>query len=290
TSPPTPAKIKAMLPKLADLPKEAETKAKTEAELRTEIRSLQAKLREQPKPEIKTVVMGGPVRKPITVDDLNEVLMPIAIAHNEIVQARVETLRKSITDVFHKTFKEPFIVKDWKDRLRRAAQKLNGSKIPSGEFKKENPRVAVPVLPPVRRDQPPRLEQDGEVKLIAGARRMLAAAATFYPKGITEGQMAAQSGVSRSGGSFGTYKSSLKTQGMIQEIGGLYFATQAGMDYLGENIQESPTDTQGVLNLWKPKFVAGARRMLDVLIELGGEPISYEELSEKAGVSVAGGS
>ena len=43
TSPPTPAKIKAMLPKLADLPKEAETKAKTEAELRAEIRELKAR-------------------------------------------------------------------------------------------------------------------------------------------------------------------------------------------------------------------------------------------------------
>jgi hypothetical protein len=43
--PPAPDEIQKLLPKLADLPKEAEEKAKTEAELRTEIRSLKAQLR-----------------------------------------------------------------------------------------------------------------------------------------------------------------------------------------------------------------------------------------------------
>jgi hypothetical protein len=48
--PPAPEKIKALLPKLADLPKSAEEKAKTEAELKREIRELKAALRQQPKP------------------------------------------------------------------------------------------------------------------------------------------------------------------------------------------------------------------------------------------------
>ena len=48
TPPPAPSEIVAMLPKLADLPKQAEDKAKTEAELRGEIRSLKAKLRAAP--------------------------------------------------------------------------------------------------------------------------------------------------------------------------------------------------------------------------------------------------
>jgi hypothetical protein len=49
--PPPPDKIKALLPKLADLPREAEQKAKTEAEFRTEIRSLKAQLASRPKAE-----------------------------------------------------------------------------------------------------------------------------------------------------------------------------------------------------------------------------------------------
>lgn len=46
--PPPPEKVKSMLAKLADFPKEIETKAKTEAELRTEIRSLKAQLATRP--------------------------------------------------------------------------------------------------------------------------------------------------------------------------------------------------------------------------------------------------
>jgi len=47
--PPAPEKIRALLPKLADLPKEAEEKARNEADLRAEIRSLKAQLAARPK-------------------------------------------------------------------------------------------------------------------------------------------------------------------------------------------------------------------------------------------------
>jgi uncharacterized protein len=66
TPPPAPEKIRALLPKLADLPKEAEAKAVTESDLRAQIRSLKAQLVSRPKeaapaaaapppPKIKTV-------------------------------------------------------------------------------------------------------------------------------------------------------------------------------------------------------------------------------------------
>jgi hypothetical protein len=59
--PPPPEKIKALLPKLADLPKTAEEKLKTEAELRTEIRTLRTQLRSQPvKQEAKEVKVADP--------------------------------------------------------------------------------------------------------------------------------------------------------------------------------------------------------------------------------------
>jgi hypothetical protein len=46
--PPTPAKVQALLPKLSDLPRAAEEQAKSMADLRTEIRSLKAQVRERP--------------------------------------------------------------------------------------------------------------------------------------------------------------------------------------------------------------------------------------------------
>lgn len=48
--PPAPDAIAGLLPKLSDLPKQAEEKAKSEAELRSEIRSLKAQLRAVPVP------------------------------------------------------------------------------------------------------------------------------------------------------------------------------------------------------------------------------------------------
>lgn len=58
--PPAPEEIARLLPKLADLPKQAEEKAKTEAELRAEIRSLKATLRAQPKADVKNIVHTDP--------------------------------------------------------------------------------------------------------------------------------------------------------------------------------------------------------------------------------------
>lgn len=57
--PPPPAKIRGLLPKLADLPQQAEEKAKTEAEFRREIRSLKAELRARPA-EMKEVQVADP--------------------------------------------------------------------------------------------------------------------------------------------------------------------------------------------------------------------------------------
>ncbi len=51
--PPTPDKIKALLPKLADLPKAAEEKARTEEELRAEVARLKRELQCRPMAEVK---------------------------------------------------------------------------------------------------------------------------------------------------------------------------------------------------------------------------------------------
>jgi hypothetical protein len=59
--PPAPEKVKALLPKLQDLPKEAEQRARSEADLRAEIRSLKSQLMARPKEP-------SPIRKPKTVE------------------------------------------------------------------------------------------------------------------------------------------------------------------------------------------------------------------------------
>lgn len=280
-----------------------EAEANDPAKLKAEIRSLQTQLKQQPKPEIKNVVIGGPVRKPITHEDLNEILLPIAIDYNKVVMDRVEELRKSMSTLFHDVFKKPFVVKDWKERLVRGATKLNGSKIPSGEFKKGESSRAVPAetrkFTVVPQKQSPRLEQhralpggketgDGEVKLGAGARRLLSALVSWSPNGMKEGQWRSHAGLRKSG-TFSTYKSALRSAGFITEDADRkFYATQEGITYMGDKVEQAPTTTDEVLALWKPKLGAGARRILDALVEAGGETLTQEELTEKTGLQKSG--
>lgn len=159
------------------------------------------------------------------------------------------------------------------------------------EARQPRPQPIAPVRQPARQ-RVPKAESngDGDLRLRPGAQRMLAACASWNPKGITEGQVAAMSGVKRSGGSFGTYKSSLVTSGLIQIDNGLWFATDEGIEHAGDNIAPAPTSTEEVLALWKPKLRPGAIRMLDVLVAHSGEAVTTEQLSEESGVSSTGGS
>jgi hypothetical protein len=147
------------------------------------------------------------------------------------------------------------------------------------------------VRPPVRQHVP-RAESNGngDLRLRPGAQRMLAACASWAPKGISEGQVAAMSGIKRSGGSFSSYKSNLVTAGFIQIQNGLWYATDEGITHAGDTIAPAPSSTEEVLNLWKPKLRPGAQRMLDVLIAHNGEPITAEQLSEESNVDSSGGS
>lgn len=128
-------------------------------------------------------------------------------------------------------------------------------------------------------------KSDGEATLKAGAKRMLAALVTWAPNGITEGQMRAQAGMKDSG-SYASYKSSLRTQGLAEQRDGLWYATQTGIDFLGESIP-SPRTTEEVLAIWNPKLKAGARRMLEVLINWGTF-IDDETLRNESGMSDSG--
>ena len=135
---------------------------------------------------------------------------------------------------------------------------------------------------------PPR--GDGGQPIKAGARRMLGVLCQWYPKAIPEGMMAAQAQMKRTGGTFGDYKSVLRSNGFIT-IGadGRWAATKAGVDFMGANVHRSPRSTQEVVDLWSPKLKAGARRMLEVLIKARGHTLSREALGLEARVSAEGG-
>lgn len=116
--PPAPEKVKRLLPKLADLPREAEEKARTEAELRVEIRALKAAMAEAkraappPAPAQKTRIVDRLVLSRGQLRELDRALVrseklaaglegvkTLARVASEAFAANVERLRASISAV-----------------------------------------------------------------------------------------------------------------------------------------------------------------------------------------------
>ncbi len=130
-------------------------------------------------------------------------------------------------------------------------------------------------LPPSNGDGP---------KLKAGARRMLEVAAAF-PDGISKRALSTYSGVIM-GGTFSDYLSALRTSGLISETAdGLVLVTGSGQARAGA--RRRPT-TREILELWTPKLKAGARRMLEILVDLRGQDVEKRDLSAKAGIAQGG--
>ncbi len=127
-----------------------------------------------------------------------------------------------------------------------------------------------------------------DVKLKAGARRILAALARHHPMSTTRAQAGTLSGFKVSGGTFQSYWSSLKRAGLIEEVGGQVKVTSTGLATAGVPVA-TPATTEELLEVWRQALKAGARTMLDLLVEAYPEGITRDELGERAGYSVSGG-
>ncbi|TGJ99822.1 DUF87 domain-containing protein [Leptospira langatensis] len=141
-------------------------------------------------------------------------------------------------------------------------------------------------IPPMERPRPAIEENRSERTLAKGEKSLLSALVQWFPNGMTEGQMRTHAGLRKSG-TFSQYKRKLKVLQLLEERGGLIYATQKGIDELGV-VLPSPKNTEEVLAIWNPKLSDGARRMLNCLVQLRGESISDEELQLRAGLKKSG--
>jgi len=267
TKPPAPpSKIKALLPKLADLPKEAEEKARTEVEFRKEIRSLRAQLRSQ---SVKVVPKEVQVADPRAV---RAAVQKVEAQRGKELQQRDRAIQQMSSALAS---------------VAKLAAKAAGIQVP------KIAAVALPQAAPVQHSpsrippQEPQLTKpNGKEKLRSGAERMLGALVQWHPNGMTLGQMRAHAGLKKSG-TVSAYLSDLRRGQFMEERDGMLFSTQIGLDYF-EHLPQAPTTTQEVLDIWRPKLRDGARRMLEVLVEQAGEQMSREELGEKANLVKSG--
>lgn len=131
-------------------------------------------------------------------------------------------------------------------------------------------------------------DPNGEIKLLAGERRMLTVLVQRYPVRLTRYQLGLLAGFTPRGGTFKNYFGSLRRHGLIVEDGGETEPTDAGMSFLDE-VPPAPSTTEELQEMWKQRLLKGEREMLDVLIEEYPTELTREELGERVGRTFSGG-
>lgn len=125
----------------------------------------------------------------------------------------------------------------------------------------------------------------GDVKIGGGALRMVQVLADRHPAKFTEAQWATMSGLKRTGGTWGTYKSRIVQAGLAICQGDFWQATEDAVAQYGD-ASRAPTSPEEVLEDWKRKLGGGSARMLDAL---RGSPLSRQDLAAAVGIEVTGG-
>lgn len=137
----------------------------------------------------------------------------------------------------------------------------------------------------------------GEVKLKAGARRMVEVMARMHPMKLNRAQVAALAGMKRTSGTFSQYVGAILRGGYAVESSEGWELTEAGFALVGGK-PKAPQTTEETREMWRGKMKAGARRMLDILIERResmsgayGDPgwMTRIELASAAGITPSSG-
>jgi hypothetical protein len=158
---------------------------------------------------------------------------------------------------------------------------------PQRSFAKPTTNKITPVAPVLKEPEMQISDNNGDVNLRAGERRILQVLAQHYPMRFTRNQLGTLSRFSPRGGTFGTYFGTLKRNGLIEENGDVAI-TQAGLNYLGADIP-APQTTEQVIDMWRSALRAGERKMLDTLVNIYPKSITRADLGDRAGFSAAGG-
>lgn len=265
--PPAPEQIKALLPKLADLPREAEEKAKTEAELRKEIRELKEQVRNAP------AATDGKKQEV----DRRSLDRSVLNVHNQYRRV-LAGLRRDMSA----TLKEAAGQTERLDRMIASVDLKIEEKIPGGEVTAAMARAPVPrVAPIVRTEERPlrevHVESNGH--LPKGESALLRAVA-MYPEGADRSQLTVLTGYKRS--SRDAYISRLIPRGYVRMQGSLIVATDEGIASLGDSFEPLPTG-QELVDYWMARLPEGERKLFEILVRENGEAIERSKLDEESG-------
>lgn len=257
-APPPTEKVRALLPKLADLPAEAAAREQTVKELKRDLADTRRQL---------TLAQRGQAPAP---------------AREKVVEKRVEVpiLKDAQADKLLR-FGDRLVVvatdllafgKELATAIRTAK---NGSHAPAPLR-----RPIHPITPRVIRasQTSARKAPAGDQPLPEGERRVLTAVAQ-YPEGATREQLSILTGYKRS--TRDRYLQFLQQKGYVQ-AGELIVATADGLAALGDRFEPLPTG-EALLQYWLRRLPEGERRILDVVVAGYPDAVDREAISEATG-------
>jgi uncharacterized protein len=270
--PPPPEAIAKYLPQLSDLPKQAEEKARTEEQLRGEVRELKRQLAVAGKLELS----AKDLQKMDELQKAVQALNKYAGKCEDFIIAQGTTMARVIKELQSMCDMNP---PDPEFKITKNIQKF----VPAGSSF-VNPKLFVPANRPVPK---PPVDSDGltgpELRILKGLAQLDAIGMSVAPKAMVAGWAR----YSVDGGGFNNSLGALRTKMLIEyPSAGYVKLTPEGAEKIG--FQQPPSLDQvhlGVLDI----CTGPEKKILAALIQHGSQPISKEELAALSGYSVDGG-
>lgn len=282
--PPPPSKIKALLPKLADLPKEAEEKAKTEAELKVENRSLKMQLAARPKAVAQPVAKQ--VTKTVTVEIVKQGQLKkidrLVMRCRKIV-GKAELLGGQLHEAVNK-------LSSLDGQLSRIRAIPNRAVLPptTSSVRVQVSRSIVPAL--VVRPAPVRAQEgsNGDGTLNKCQRAVLTVLAQNPDDGCEMGKLTLLAGYRKSGGFMNTL-ASLRVSGYIVGSNtGVMKITTEGIVVLGD--YDPLPAGHDLADYWlrHQSFGTCERKVLEVFLE-NPDGLTGQEVADASSYKMSGG-
>ena len=303
--PPAPEKVKGLLPKLADLPQAAETKARTEAEFRREIRELKTKLTlaERAKPAPVQVAKSDPTQARsiqllrAALKDARGVMAKMAnmeikgaVVDRQAVEAAV---RDAVDRVLRLSSQASAQQQKQVDHLKREAkpmldrlQRLLDTPVPvvSAPATQHLEPAAKPLrIAEDRSSEPALAALDG---LSPSQTRILNAIAEFEAVGIehvSRKWLAARANASHSSSHFQNNLGALRSRGLIDYAQGAVRLTSAGRDLVG--VKDAALTAEEMAESCKRLLTPSQQKIFEVLHAAYPQSIKRDDLATQAGAS-----
>lgn len=276
-APPPSAKVKMLLDKLKDLPKQAEEEAKTEAELKKQVAELKRQL---------VTVQRQPITKPVTELSESELKRVRAEYQKQVNKLTEEFDRRRIAEV-----------KKAVSELREAGNKAINEVAKRYLMEQGPPKLTIVSLAPGQIKEAKALPRntgsaiilhskttlaEGEMKFGACEKAIVGFLAFKPERTWTKIQVAVGTGYSVTSGGFNNSLGKLRSVGAITGSGD-------ALQLKDPNICPGTQPKENPLEAWKSNLGKCERQIWDVLMEFSSQTFTKEELGEKTGYSPTSG-